>query len=208
MIDATSRDGMAGGGDRRRRRAVALLWLTVAWNVAEGGVAVALGVLAGSVALVGFGLDSVVEIGAAAVLLWRLGIRGKGAHAKRAERTAQRVVGATFIALAVYVVAQSAYALAPGHEPGTSALGLGMAVVSVAVNPALGFVKRGNARRLDSPALVDESTETLICAYLAVTLLLGLAANEAFGWWWADVAAALAMVPWIMREGVEGLRGE
>jgi divalent metal cation (Fe/Co/Zn/Cd) transporter len=196
------------GDAYRERRAVVLLWLTVAWNLAEGGVAVALGVLAGSVALVGFGLDSVIEIGAAGVLLWRLGVPAAGGAARRAERTAQRVIGATFIALAAYVVAQSAYAAVPGNEPATSAYGLGLSVVSVAVNPALGIAKRRNARRLDSAALVAESTETLICAYLAVTLLAGLAANAAFGWWWADVAAALAMVPWIVREGVEGLRGE
>jgi len=192
----------------RRRRAVVLLWLTVAWNVVEGGVAVALGVLAGSVALVGFGLDSVIEIGAASVLLWRLGVPAAGGEARRAERAAQRVVGATFIALAVYVVVQSAYAAVPGNEPATSAYGLGLSVLSVAVNPVLGVTKRRNAQRLDSAALVAESTETLICAYLAVTLLGGLAANAAFGWWWADVAAALAMVPWIAREGVEGLRGQ
>jgi divalent metal cation (Fe/Co/Zn/Cd) transporter len=207
MIDVSSRDGTAGGGEPRRRRAVALLWLTVAWNVAEGGAAIALGIIAGSVALVGFGLDSVIEIAAAGVLLWRLGIGDGSTRARRAERTARRVVGATFIALAAYVVAQSFYAIAPGHEPATSLVGLGLSVVSVVVNPALGVTKRRNARRLDSAALVDESTETLICAYLAVTLLFGLAANAAFGWWWADVAAALAMVPWIVREGVEGLRG-
>jgi divalent metal cation (Fe/Co/Zn/Cd) transporter len=192
----------------RRRRAVVLLWLTVAWNVVEGGVAVALGVPAGSVALVGFGLDSVIEIGAASVLLWRLGVPAAGGEARRAELAAQRVVGATFIALAVYILVQSAYAAVPGNEPATSAYGLGLSVLSVAVNPALGVAKRRNAQRLDSAALVAESTETLICAYLAVTLLAGLAANAAFGWWWADVAAALAMVPWIAREGVEGLRGE
>jgi divalent metal cation (Fe/Co/Zn/Cd) transporter len=149
----------------------------------------------------------VIEIAAAGVLLWRLGIPEMGGAAGRAERTARRIVGATFIALAAYVVVQSAYAVAPGHEPETSAFGLGLSVVSVVVNPALGVAKRRNAEQLDSAALVDESTETLICAYLAVTLLLGLATNAAFGWWWADVAAALAMVPWIAREGVTSLRG-
>jgi divalent metal cation (Fe/Co/Zn/Cd) transporter len=208
VIDVSSRDGTADRGGPRRRRAVALLWITVAWNVLEGGAAVALGITAGSVALVGFGLDSVIEIAAAGVLLWRLGIPDIGGRAGPAERTARRVVGATFIALAVYVVAQSSYAIAPGHEPATSVVGLGLSVVSVVANPALGVAKRRNARRLNSAALVNESTETLICAYLAVTLLFGLAANAAFGWWWADVAAALAMVPWIAREGVEGLRGE
>lgn len=191
----------------RQRRALALLWLTLTWNVAEGVIAISAGAVAGSVALVAFGLDSFIEVTAAGVLIWRLGA-GDGDQSERRERAAHRVVGATFIALAVYIGAQAAYVLVTGASPEAAPVGLGLAAVSLVIMPALGLVKRANARQLGSPALIAESTETLVCSYLSLTLLIGLAANAAFGWWWADIAAALAMAPWIVREGLEGLRGD
>lgn len=185
-----------------------LLWLTVAWNVVEGVIAVSSGVVAGSVALVGFGLDSFVEVTAALVLLWRLRAAEDDERAERRERVAHRVVGSTFLALAAYICAESVYVLATRDEPEASTVGLVLAIVSLVVMPVLGVTKRRNATRLRSSALISESMETLICSYLSLTLFIGLAANAAFGWWWADVAAALAMAPWIVKEGIEGLRAE
>lgn len=188
--------------------ATALLWATLVYNVAEGAVGVTAGAVAGSVALMGFGLDSFIEVTAASVLLWRLRMPDTDPAVEARELLARRIVGATFVALAVYILAQAAYVLATGSEPDSSPVGIGLAVASLALMPALGLAKRRNARQLHSHALIAESTETLVCSYLSVTLLIGLGANAAFGWWWADIAAALAMVPWIAKEGLEGLRGE
>jgi divalent metal cation (Fe/Co/Zn/Cd) transporter len=191
-----------------RRLALALLWLTIGWNVVEGVIAVAAGVAASSVALVGFGLDSFIEVTAAGVLIWRLGLPEHDAAAEPRERMAHRVVGMTFLTLALYIVVQAVYTVATGKQPEASGLGLILAAVSLIVMPVLGLAKRANAKRIGSRALVAESTETLVCSYLSFALLAGLAANAAFGWWWADIVAALAMVPWIIREGLEGVTGE
>jgi divalent metal cation (Fe/Co/Zn/Cd) transporter len=172
-----------------------LLWLTAAWNVIEGVVAVASGIAAASVALVGFGLDSFIEVTAAAILLWRLGLPEHDERVERREAAAHRVVGITFILLAAYIGAQSMYAMTLGDEPDESPIGLALSVLSLVVMPGLGLLKRWNARRIGSRALIAESTETLICSYLSLTLFIGLGANAAFGWWWADIAAALAMAP-------------
>lgn len=187
-----------------RPLALALLWVTIAWNVVEGAIAVSSGVIAGSVALVGFGLDSFIEVTAAGVLIWRL---QEERDASR-ERIAHAVVGATFIALAAYIIVESTYVFATGAEPDVSPVGIGLAVASLVVMPALGLLKRRNALRLGSAALVAESHETLICSYLSIALLAGLALNAIAGWHQADVIAALVMVPWIVKEGIEGLRGE
>jgi divalent metal cation (Fe/Co/Zn/Cd) transporter len=191
-----------------RRLALALLWLTVGWNVVEGVIAVASGVMAGSVALIGFGLDSFIEVTAAGVLIWRLGLPEHDESAEQRERTSHRVVGITFLALALYIAAQAVYTVATGEQPEASGTGLVLAVVSLIVMPVLGLAKRANARQIGSRALIAESTETLVCSYLSFALLVGLGANAAFGWWWADITAALAMVPWIIREGLEGVSGE
>lgn len=188
--------------------ATALLWLTVGWNIIEGIVAVSAGAVAGSVALVGFGLDSFIEVTAAVVLLWRLGISHEDERVEQRERLAHRVVGMTFVALTLYILVQSAYVIATRSEPDASAVGLVLALASLVVMPAVALIKRRNATRLGSRALIAESTETLICSYLSLTLFIGLAANAVWGWWWADVVAALAMVPWIAKEGLEGLRGD
>jgi divalent metal cation (Fe/Co/Zn/Cd) transporter len=188
--------------------AVLLLWLTVAWNVVEGFIAVGAGIVAGSVALIGFGLDSFIEVAAAGILLWRLRLSDEDERAESRERVAHQIVGVTFIVLSVYIFAQTGYVLATGNEPESSSVGLVLAIVSLMVMPAIGVMKRWNAMRIGSRALIAESTETLVCAYLSLTLFIGLGAHIAFGWWWADVAAALSMVPWIAKEGLEGLRGE
>ncbi|HEY5625306.1 MAG TPA: cation transporter [Dehalococcoidia bacterium] len=197
-----------GAESGSRRLSVLLLWLTISWNVIEGVIAVSSGVAAGSVALIGFGLDSFIEVTAAGVLLWRLGLPEQDERAERREAAAHRVVGITFLLLATYIGAQAVYTLTVGDEPDVSAVGLALAIISLAIMPGLGLTKRWNARKLGSRALIAESTETLICSYLSFTLFIGLGANAAFGWWWADIAAALAMVPWIVKEGLEGFRGE
>ncbi len=149
-----------------RRLAVRLLWLTVAWNIAEGFVAVGSGAAAGSVALVGFGLDSFIEVTAALVLLWRLGLPDHDGRVEAREAAARRVVGMTFMALAVYIALQATYTVAAGGTPEASGVGLGLAIASLMVMPVLGLSKLRNARRLGSRALVSESAETLVCTYL------------------------------------------
>ena len=186
----------------------ALLWFTFAWNVAEGVIAVSSGIIAGSVALVGFGLDSFIEVTAAGILLWRISLAEGDDRAEGRERVAHSIVGATFLALAAYIVSQASYALVTGSRPEESAVGLALAAISTVVMPVLGLAKLRNAARLGSRSLVAESKETFACSYLSATLFLGLGANLVTGWWWADLAAALAMVPWIVREGIEGLRGD
>ncbi len=198
----------AGTGRGSISFANALLWLTVGWNVIEGVIAVSAGLAAGSVALVGFGLDSFIEVTAAVVLLWRLRLPAHDERVEQRERRAHQVVGATFILLAVYIFAQTAYVLVTGDEPESSAVGFVLSAVSLVVMPAVGLTKRWNATRIGSRALVAESTETLVCSYLSLTLFIGLGANAALCWWWADLLAALAMIPWITKEGIEGLRGE
>lgn len=188
--------------------AIWLLWLTIAWNVIEALIAVSAGLIAGSVALVGFGLDSSIEVIAAGILLWRLGITDEDERVERRERLAHLVVGVTFMVLAAYILGEVGFVLATGKEPESSTAGIILALLSLAVMPALGLLKRWNAKGLGSSALIAESTETLVCSYLSLTLFIGLGANALFGWWWADVAAALAMLPLMVREGLEGIRGE
>jgi divalent metal cation (Fe/Co/Zn/Cd) transporter len=156
-------------------------------------------------------LDSVIECAAAAVLLWRLWVETRSEDSERveaAERRVRRFVGLTFLALAVYVIAQGALSLALASRPETSRVGIGLAGASLVIMPLLAWAKLRTAARLHSKALGAEAKETLACAYLSLALLLGLVLNLALGWWWADPVAALFMVPWLVWEGVEGVRGE
>jgi divalent metal cation (Fe/Co/Zn/Cd) transporter len=190
------------------------LWLvgaTMAYNVIEAGIALWFGAEAESIALVGFGLDSVIECAAAGVLLWRLSLetRGVDAHTlERAERRVHRFVGGTFLALAAYVTVQSLSTLWQQEAPRESWIGIALAAASLVIMPLVSWGKLRAAREIGSAALRAEAKETLACSYLSFALRLGLVANAAAGWWWADPVAALAMVPWLVREGVEGLRGE
>lgn len=190
------------------------LWLvsaTLAYNLLEAGLAIGAGVAARSVALVGFGLDSVIEFAAASVLLWRLSREARGADPEsleQSERRALRFVGGTFLLLAAYVVAQALWVLGTRSAPGESLLGIVVAAASLVIMPLVSWGKLRAAREIGSAALRAEAKETLACSYLSLTLLLGLVANAVAGWWWADPAAALIMVPWLVREGIEGIRGE
>ncbi len=188
-----------------RRRAIRLEYLTIAWNSAEAVVALVAGWLAGSIALVGFGFDSVIETTAGVVLLWRL--RQRGDLESLAESRAQRIVGGTFFALAVYVTVESVRDLRMHHAPEESVVGIVLAAVSLVVMPLLARAKRRVATAMGSRALAAEAMETWLCAYLSFALLLGLALNALLGWWWADPVAALAMVPLMLHEGWESVRG-
>lgn len=190
------------------------LWLvgaTLSYNVIEAVIALWFGAEAESIALVGFGLDSVIECAAAGVLLWRLSLetRGADAHAlEHAERRVHRFVGGTFLALATYVTVQSVSMLWQQEVPRESWIGIALATASLVIMPLVSWGKLRAAREIGSAALRAEAKETLACSYLSFALLLGLGANAAAGWWWADPIAALVMVPWLVREGLEGLRGE
>ncbi len=192
-------------------RGLRLEWFTIGWNSVEAVVAIGAGLLAGSIALVGFGLDSVIETAAGLVVLWRLRREIGGAHndhVERAESAALRFVGLTFLALGAYVLYESLGKLWRQEAPAESWAGMGLAVCSLIVMPVLAVRKRTVARALGSRALAADAVETLVCAYLSFTLLVGLGLNALVGWWWADPLAALAMLPLIFKEGVEALQGE
>lgn len=193
------------------RIALWLVVITMAYNVMEAVIALWIGVESDSIALVGFGLDSVIETIAAGLLLWRLGVEAGGADRETVERTEHRVhqfVGVTFVLLAVYVTVQAASTLWKLEPPRESVIGIALAVASLVVMPLVSWGKLRAAREIGSAALRAEAKETLACSYLSFTLLLGLTANALAGWWWADPVAALVMVPWLVKEGREGLRGE
>jgi len=201
----------AAARQRWNRIALRLVVGTLAYNVVEAGVALGSGVVAGSIALVGFGLDSVIETAAAGVLLWRLYVESRGDDPEDVERTEHRVrwfVGLTFLLLAVYVLGQAVWVLWTANAPAESIVGIVLAIASLVVMPLIAWGKLRAADALGSRALRAEARETLACSYLSFTLLLGLVANAVAGWWWADPVAALIMVPWLLKEAREGLQGE
>jgi cation diffusion facilitator family transporter len=189
------------------RRGQWLSWLTLGYNSLEGVIAITAGVIAGSIALVGFGFDSLIEVTASVAALWRLSADVNPDERERVERATLRIVGALFIALAIYVTWDAAKALLNREGPEESRIGIALAAVSLVVMPILARAKRKVAIRLGSRALRSEAQQTQLCTYLSAILLGGLALNAVFGWWWADPVAALIMVPIIGREGVEALRG-
>jgi len=189
-------------------RGIRLEYITVGWNVVEGAVAVLAGLLAGSVALVGFGVDSAIESSSGAVLLWRLRAEQTGKNIERAEQTALKLVGASLLLLAAYVTFNAIKTLVTREQPQRSILGIVLSVLSLIVMPLLARAKRRTAAELNSAALHADSRQTSICAYLSAILLGGLLLNATLGWWWADPVAALAMVPIIVQEGGEALKGE
>jgi divalent metal cation (Fe/Co/Zn/Cd) transporter len=182
-----------------------LEYLTLAWNSLEAVAAIGAGLIAGSIALVGFGLDSVIECFSGGVLLWRL---RAGEEGERREKPALRLVGVSFIALAIYVAYEAGSALARGRAPEKSWFGVAVAIASLVAMPLLARAKRRVAEQLNSGALQADSRQTDICAYLSAILLGGLLLNALLHWWWADPAAGLVMVLLIGREGFEALRGK
>jgi divalent metal cation (Fe/Co/Zn/Cd) transporter len=190
------------------QRGLVLNWVTIGYNVVEAIVAIGAGLVSGSVALLGFGLDSVIEVTASGAAQWRLRADFDPRRRERVERASLRIIGWSFLALAAYVLYDSADALLHGDPPERSIVGLMLLALSAIVMPLLARAKRGVARAMTSRALEADATQTSLCAYLSVIALAGVALNAALGWWWADPVAALAMVPIIAKEGVEGARGE
>jgi cation diffusion facilitator family transporter len=202
-------EGLARG--RLIERGLRLEYLTVGWNLVEALVAILAAALAGSPALLGFGIDSIVESASGSVLIWRLRAERRGGDAEaveRLERTASRLVAVSLAALAIYVAWESATALIGNERPEPSLIGIALAVASLGVMWWLARAKRRVARGLDSRAMAADAFQTDACFWLSLFLLVGIGLNAALGWWWADPVAALAMAVVIAREAVEAWRGE
>jgi divalent metal cation (Fe/Co/Zn/Cd) transporter len=189
---------------RLGRRAQLLAGAGVAYNVMEAVVAIAAGLVAGSVALIGFGLDSVVEVSSGLIILWQFRHRLPESR----ERQALRLMAFSFFALAAYVTFESVRALVFGGEPEPSPVGIGLAMASLFVMPFLSWAQRRTGKALGSNAVVADSTQTLLCTYMSAVLLIGLVLNATLGWVWADPIAGLVIAAVAVREGVEAWRGE
>jgi divalent metal cation (Fe/Co/Zn/Cd) transporter len=189
------------------KRGILLEYFTIGWNLLEGLIAVGAGVIAGSPSLVGFGFDSFIESTSGAALLWRLRVDDEETRERR-EQIALRLVGASFLLLAAYVAYDSITTLVWRELPETSYVGIALLIISLIVMPVLARAKRRVAVEIKSRALEADSKQTDLCVYLSAISLGGLALNAAFGWWWADPVAALVMIPIIVNEGIQGLRGE
>jgi divalent metal cation (Fe/Co/Zn/Cd) transporter len=190
---------------RRGRR---LEYFTIVYNSLEGLISIIAGLLAGSVSLVGFGMDSLIEVTSGAALLWRLSHEFNPERREFAERAALRIVGFCFIALAIYILCDSASILAQHKVPERSIPGIVLAAVSVVVMPLLARSKKQVAANIHSTAMKADSRQTDFCTYLSAILLCGLTLNALLGWWWADPIAALIMVPIIAKEGTGALKGK
>ena len=188
------------------RRVRLLSWLSLAWMTVEGAVAIAAGIAAGSIALVGFGLDSAIEGFASVAIIWRF--TGVRMFSPAAERRAQQLVALQFFALAPYVAYESVHALASGERPETSWVGIGLAVGSVILMPLLAIAKQRLANQLGSAATAGEGRQNMLCAYLAGALLVGLLANALAGAWWLDPVVGLLIAAVAVKEGREAWRGE
>jgi divalent metal cation (Fe/Co/Zn/Cd) transporter len=197
------------GTDQRQRlvrRARVLAAGGVVWHFIEFAIAVGAGVAASSIALVGFGIDSLVESAAGFILLWRFA--ASRSHSEAAERRAQQLIAASFLLLAAYVGAEAIRTLVGGHHPDASWIGIGLAAFTAPTMPLLALAKRRVGHRLDSAATVQEGVQNMLCAYLSVALLVGLLANALLDWWWADPTAALVIAALALREGRATWRGD
>ena len=187
-----------------RRRIRLLVAATITYNIVEAVVALVAGTVASSVALIGFGLDSVIEVGSAAAVAWQFA----GSDPQRRERTALRVIGWSFFALAAYVSVEAVRALLGGGEAERSTVGIGLVALSVVVMPFLSLAQRRAGQELGSASAVADSKQTLLCTYLSAAVLVGLVLNAALGWWWADPAAALILATLAVKEGRAAWRGD
>ncbi len=208
LAPARSRPSVAGNEERRglERRARLLAWAGNAWHAVEFGIALGAGIAAGSVALVAFGVDSLIEAFAGFVIVWLF--TGRRRHAQGAERRAQQLVAASYLLLVLYIGVEAIRALMLGEHPGTSWVGIGLAAFTAPTMPLLAAAKRRVGRRLASAATVSEAAQNQICAYLSLALLAGLLLNATLGWWWADPAAALAIGAVAAKEGWESWRAD
>jgi len=185
-----------------------LEYFTIVWNSLEGLVAIVAGAFAGSISLVGFGIDSFIEVISGAALLWRMSVDADVHSRERNERLSLRIVGVCFLALAVYILYESVSDLVARSAPQHSLPGIVLACVSLLVMPLLSRAKKKVGAELDSRAMKADARQTDFCVYLSAILLAGLVLNAALGWWWADPVSALVMTPIIGKEGFEALRGE
>jgi divalent metal cation (Fe/Co/Zn/Cd) transporter len=190
---------------RLRRRGFALEYATMAWMVVEAAVAITAGVLASSIVLIGFGLDSVIEFFAAIIVIWQL--RGEIAGQQRESR-AVRLIGITFFALAVYLAAESIHDLVTRARPGESVAGLAITAAALVIMPVLAVAKRRTGQAMGNRTLVAESAESFFCAYTSAAALAGVGLNTALGWWWADPTAALVIAALAVKEGLEAWHDE
>ena len=190
------------------RRGKLLEYATIGYNSLEGVIAIAAGLIAGSIALVGFGFDSAIEVISGATLLWRLHSDADVEKRERVEQRALRIVGVSFLLLGAYVTFDAGKSLLRREPPAESLVGIFLAAASLVIMPLLVRAKRRVAQAIGSKALEADATQTLLCTYLSAILLGGLLLNAVVGWWWADPVAALVMVPIIVKEGLEGIRGE
>jgi divalent metal cation (Fe/Co/Zn/Cd) transporter len=188
---------------RQRRAALGLAWATIAWNSVEAVVAIVSGRAADSIALIGFGLNSIVEVGSAVVVVWQF----SGRDHEREER-ALRLIAISFFTFGAYIAVRALWDLTSSTEPTESVVGIALAIASLIVMPALAFAKRRLGRRMGSRTVVADSAQTMLCSYLSVVLLVGLVANATLGWWWADPIAALVIAALAVREGRSAWRGE
>jgi divalent metal cation (Fe/Co/Zn/Cd) transporter len=201
MATAVNRHAIAMRGKR-------LEYFTIAWNTLEGLVAVIAGALAGSVSLIGFGIDSFIEVTSGSVLLWRMAVDADARSRERNEKLSLRIVGVCFIALAACISYESISDLVKRRAPEHSIPGIVLASVSLIVMPLLSHAKKKVGNELGSQAMKADAKQTDLCVYLSGILIAGLILNAALGWWWADPASALIMAPIIAKEGVDALRGE
>jgi divalent metal cation (Fe/Co/Zn/Cd) transporter len=207
-LTITRPQSVPAAGDRAglARRARLLAWGGNAWHFVEFAIALVAGIAASSIALIGFGFDSLIEAFAGFVIVWRFG--SSRLDAEQTERRAQQLIAVSFFVLAAYVGVESVRTFFGSHHPDTSWLGIGLAAFTAPTMPFLAQAKRRVGRELGSSATVGEAEQNMICAYLSVALLVGLALNAFFGWWWADPTAALVIAAVAVREGVESWRGE
>lgn len=188
------------------RRAKLLAWVGLGWHAIEAAVALGAGIAAGSIALVGFGADSLIEALAGSILIWRFASSRAASHG--AEHRAQKLISGTFFALAVYIGVEAIRTLADGRHPDVSYVGIGLSAFTLVTMPMLAGAKRRVGQRLSSPATESEARQTTLCAYLSAALLIGLGANAVAGWWWADPVTALVIAGVAAREGRKAWHGE
>jgi divalent metal cation (Fe/Co/Zn/Cd) transporter len=192
--------------ERLVQRARQLAWGGNAWHFIEFAIAVGAGIAAGSIALVGFGIDSLIESLAGFIIVWRFAARR--AHSETAERRAQQLVAASYLILVVYIVVEATRSLIGGDHPEASWVGIGLAAFTAPTMPLLAAAKRRVGHKLNSAAIVSEAEQNQICAYLSIALLVGLLANALAGWWWADPLAALVIAAVAAKEGIDSWRGD
>lgn len=192
--------------DRLIRRAKALSWLSLAWMTVEGAVAITAAVIAGSVALLGFGIDSAIEGLASVIVIWRF--TGSRRLSDKAERQAQKAVAVSFFLLAPYIAQDAIRTLVDGDRPSTSWVGIALSISSIVVMPLLGRAKQRVGARLGSGATAGEGAQNLLCSYMAAGVLAGLVTNAVFGWWWLDPVIAVGIAGIAVREGREAWAGE